>query len=595
MTCEPEMAQRISLALDGELAAPAGALLRDHLATCERCVAYHDRLLVLRGLLRADDGPAPDLLGAVRATVGIERTIGPGPASHGADGSDDEEVTVVEPMPLPEPIEEARHRRRPRWLAAVASGAAAALVAGALGVVALRAGGEEDGGDDTVRVATLTPADVAELRAAFEELGRIIFDGSAEVTDLKLSVVVDGERLRELVTPIAQQNASVYERMSAEIVDVRAAGIDRAEVGFRILYDGQPYTFPLDGDGQGARDLAVEAVRVDGAWKYTLESICHVLDAFGFGCPPEVIDPAYRDVTASPDGQSVVAVVEGFLAPGTPVDERVALVEDGERLREPFAAVVSLLDGYGPETSVGQVLVSPNRPRAVVRFSVALGGTPVLEVTGDAVPGPDGWRLGHRTACEVLGMAVMIGAGIDVDCAPAPGTAWADEPDPSVDVIGVPEPLPVAPEVEAAVRPVVEGLLDGRTERADLARVDRSSPLGPDPLDDEQALAVLDAFAATVAGADARVGPVTHAMWTMAPGTAASVQVEVEIDRTGQGREPERFGTTIVLWRPEGSEVWQTSLASFCVITEELGGDCPIPGFDTPPFGLDPVAPTEEP
>ncbi|MCZ7525282.1 MAG: hypothetical protein M5U14_02160 [Acidimicrobiia bacterium] len=361
-----------------------------------------------------------------------------------------EEVTVVEPLPspgLPEPVEEAR-RRRPRRVAAVASGTAAALVVGVLGVVALR---DDGAGEDpgTVAVVTLTPADVAELRAAFEEMTRHMFDGSADLGDSGLSVVADGERLRAFVEPILTSNASIYEDMGAEVVDVWGEGVDRAGVSFRVLLNGEPYTFPLGPDPSGPKELTLEAVKVDGAWKYTLESVCEMLATFGFPCPPEVRDPSYQDVTAAAEGQEVAALLERFLASGASIEEQVALVEDGERLRESIAAVSGAIEGYEVGTRVDRVLVSPGRPRAAVRFSLALDGVPVLRVTGDVVRGPQGWLLGHRTACEVVGSTWAIGV-VAVDCTPGPGTSWADEPAPDLAAPDL-STDPVEPQVESAV------------------------------------------------------------------------------------------------------------------------------------------------
>jgi hypothetical protein len=95
---------------------------------------------------------------------------------------------------------------------------------------------------------------------------------------------------------------------------------------------------------------------------------------------------------------------EKFFSPNTPLSQKAALLENGNRLQP-------LLQAFSGDPRVGQVqatvksveITSPTE--ATVTYTLSLKGTPVLpNATGTSVLQDDVWKVSVRSLCSLVGL-----------------------------------------------------------------------------------------------------------------------------------------------------------------------------------------------
>jgi hypothetical protein len=101
------------------------------------------------------------------------------------------------------------------------------------------------------------------------------------------------------------------------------------------------------------------------------------------------------------DQATIKANWEAFFNNKTPVNKRIALLENGQQ----FASTIHAMAGSGlaalATAKVTQVTV--NSPtQATVKYEILVGGTPQLKQTGVAVKQGGTWKVGVKSFCGLL-------------------------------------------------------------------------------------------------------------------------------------------------------------------------------------------------
>jgi hypothetical protein len=119
------------------------------------------------------------------------------------------------------------------------------------------------------------PSDVAAARDAVIATVQEVYTGSTP-TDMRLSLIEDGEGLKAVLDESNARNAALIETMTVEVDDVVFTDATHAAVTYRLNVGGnwQPTQLAdviLDGD----------------TWKISRETTCANLQGAGFTCPPK--------------------------------------------------------------------------------------------------------------------------------------------------------------------------------------------------------------------------------------------------------------------------------------------------------------------
>lgn len=205
----------------------------------------------------------------------------------------------------------------------------------------------------------------------------------------------------------------LWETVNTELRVSRVAFVDSATalVTYRVYYGGQHSSV--------ARNVMTGVVvDVNGSWRISQRGICELASLESVACDPgDGPDPA--SLVPPPDGwdraDAVLAVADAFRVLADPVatiDQRVAVVENGEALRPVIAAGAA-----SDATRAGQVdfRIAGTRlldaTHAQVLYSVTAAGEPHLEtpypLVGSAVLVDGTWRISSRFACGLAALAAV--------------------------------------------------------------------------------------------------------------------------------------------------------------------------------------------
>jgi hypothetical protein len=113
---------------------------------------------------------------------------------------------------------------------------------------------------------------------------------------------------------------------------------------------------------------------------------------------------------ASVDEEAAVAEITenwvAFFNGGSPLDERITYLEDGEELR-PFVEQQAQILGEQASQASAQVdkVTLNDDGTANVEFQILLSGQPVLPSTGTAVLVDEKWLVSKTTLCDLIALA----------------------------------------------------------------------------------------------------------------------------------------------------------------------------------------------
>jgi hypothetical protein len=208
-------------------------------------------------------------------------------------------------------------------------------------------------------------------------------------------------------------DANLWQTVNTELRVSRVAFVDGATalVTYRAYYGGVP-------SGVVRNPMTGVAELIDGQWKLSSTGLCELGQAAGIQCAGAG-GPSASNFTAPPDGwnapDSVAGAVQAFRVladPTTTVDERVAVVDQGEKLR---GAIEAGVDADAPRAGAVSFVVSGARllddTHAQVLYSVIADGEPRLEtpypLVGSAVLVDGTWKVASRFACGLTALATL--------------------------------------------------------------------------------------------------------------------------------------------------------------------------------------------
>jgi hypothetical protein len=160
--------------------------------------------------------------------------------------------------------------RRPRRLIAAIAVAAVVVATGAVAFVALR----DDKTPNRVRVVGSVGDD-----ASAEKAIRTAFLGwmNAQPHDDISEYVEDHASILEsLRQGMAQHSSAGLAKYTGRVESVQIVDATHAAVRYTILFDGNP----------NFADQPGEAIKIDGVWKVSRDTVCNLLTNGGITCPP---------------------------------------------------------------------------------------------------------------------------------------------------------------------------------------------------------------------------------------------------------------------------------------------------------------------
>jgi len=205
----------------------------------------------------------------------------------------------------------------------------------------------------------------------------------------------------------------LWETVNTELRVSRVAFVDNATalVTYRVYYGGQHSPVAQN-------VMTGVVVDVDGSWRISQRGICELASLASIACDPgNGPDPA--SLAAPPDGWNRADAEPGaadafrvLANPAATVDQRVAVIENGDALR-----LVITAGAAADAARAGQVefrIAGTRRldaTHAQVLYSVIASGEPHLEtpypLVGSAVLVDGAWRVRARFACGLSALAAV--------------------------------------------------------------------------------------------------------------------------------------------------------------------------------------------
>jgi hypothetical protein len=113
---------------------------------------------------------------------------------------------------------------------------------------------------------------------------------------------------------------------------------------------------------------------------------------------------SHSTTSSGPDAQAQIktAYVK-FFAPSTPLAQRVALLQNGERFRPVIKTFASIPLAKQVSVSVSSVTLE-NANRAKVAFNIKLGSSSLGTQNGTAVRQSGTWKVGYQGLCRLVSL-----------------------------------------------------------------------------------------------------------------------------------------------------------------------------------------------
>jgi hypothetical protein len=207
-------------------------------------------------------------------------------------------------------------------------------------------------------------------------------------------------------------DANYWQTKNTELRVSRVAFVDAqtALVTYRAYYGGVPSSVvntPMTG----------VAERIDGQWRLSAAGLCELSQAAHIQCAASG-GPTAAEFTAPPNGWNASDSVPGLadayrvLAdPTSTVEQRVAVVDHGEQLRDAIAAGVKADAARTNVSFVASGARLVDATHAQLLYSVIADGDPHLETpypfVGNAVLVDGVWKAASRFACGLSALATL--------------------------------------------------------------------------------------------------------------------------------------------------------------------------------------------
>ena len=106
--------------------------------------------------------------------------------------------------------------------------------------------------------------------------------------------------------------------------------------------------------------------------------------------------------TAAAQAQ-IRSAYEQFFSPGTPLGDRVAVLQDGSRFKTTVASFARNPLAKNVRVTVSSVALE-NGDKAKVVYAVKFGGTSLPKQTGTAVLQDGTWKVGFASLCKLVAL-----------------------------------------------------------------------------------------------------------------------------------------------------------------------------------------------
>jgi hypothetical protein len=212
----------------------------------------------------------------------------------------------------------------------------------------------------------------------------------------------------------ATYDANYWQTKDTELRVYRVAFVDSATalVTYRAYYGGQPSQVVN-------QPLTAVVERIDGHWRISAAGMCELAQASNIQCAGSPGGPTAVEFTTPPNGwnpvDSVPGIAEEFRVianPSSTVDQRVAIVDQGGKLRDAIetgARADAARGGTVTFNVSGARLLDATH--AQVLYSVIADGDPHLEtpypLVGNAVLVDGAWKVSSRFACGLTALATL--------------------------------------------------------------------------------------------------------------------------------------------------------------------------------------------